>query len=59
MDLRSQIQCIALRWPAYGYRSVHAELRRHGWSGFPDRAGVAIGDDWQGMLPETPTGGVH
>ena len=32
MDLRSQIQRIALRWPAYGYRRVHAELRRHGWS---------------------------
>ena len=28
MDLRSQIQRIALRWPAYGYRRVHAELRR-------------------------------
>lgn len=32
MDLRSQIQRIALRWPAYGYRRVHAELLRHGWS---------------------------
>ena len=32
MDLRSQIQRIALRWPAYGYRRVHAELRRQGWS---------------------------
>jgi putative transposase len=31
MDLRSQIQRIALRWPAYGYRRVHAELLRHGW----------------------------
>jgi transposase InsO family protein len=31
MDLRSQIQQIALRWPAYGYRRVHAELRRQGW----------------------------
>lgn len=31
MDLRSQLQLIALRWPAYGYRRVHAELRRHGW----------------------------
>src|SRR5206468_2006037 len=25
-------------------------------AGFPDRGGVAIGDDWQGMLPETPQG---
>jgi len=32
MDLRSQLQQIALRWPAYGYRRVHAELRRQGWS---------------------------
>jgi putative transposase len=32
MDLRSQIQQIALRWPAYGYRRMHAELRRQGWS---------------------------
>jgi transposase InsO family protein len=32
MDLRNQIQRIALRWPAYGYRRVHAELLRHGWT---------------------------
>ncbi len=31
MTLRHQIQHIALRWPAYGYRRVHAELTRHGW----------------------------
>jgi len=31
MDLRSQIQSIALRWPAYGYRRVQAELERQGW----------------------------
>ena len=31
MDLRSQIQPIALYWPAYGYRRVHAELVRQGW----------------------------
>ena len=31
MDLRSRIQQIALAWPAYGYRRVHAELRRQGW----------------------------
>ena len=31
MDLRSQIQRIALRWPAYGYRRVPAELLRRGW----------------------------
>jgi putative transposase len=31
MTLRNQIQHIALRWPAYGYRSVHAELVRQGW----------------------------
>lgn len=32
MTLRNQIQHIALRWPAYGYRRVHAELVRRGWS---------------------------
>ena len=31
MELRSQIQNIALRWPAYGYRRVQAELERQGW----------------------------
>jgi transposase InsO family protein len=31
MELRSQIQNIALRWPAYGYRRIQAELRRQGW----------------------------
>jgi len=32
MNLRHQIQRMALRWPAYGYRRVHAELLRQGWS---------------------------
>jgi len=32
MNLRSQMQRIALRWPAYGYRRVHAELLRQGWT---------------------------
>ena len=31
MTLRNQLQHIALRWPAYGYRRVHAELVRQGW----------------------------
>ena len=31
MELRSQIQSIALRWPAYGYRRMQAELERQGW----------------------------
>lgn len=31
MPLRDEIQQIALRWPAYGYRRVHAELVRQGW----------------------------
>lgn len=31
LDLRDQIQQIALRWPAYGYRRIHAELLRQGW----------------------------
>lgn len=32
MELRSEIQRIALEWPAYGYRRVQAELQRRGWS---------------------------
>ena len=31
MDLRSEMQTIALEWPAYGYRRVHRELIRRGW----------------------------
>jgi len=31
LELRDAIQHIALRWPAYGYRRVHAELVRQGW----------------------------
>ena len=31
LTLRNRIQHIALRWPAYGYRRVHAELVRQGW----------------------------
>jgi len=31
MNLRNEIQHIALRWPAYGYRRVQAELLRQGW----------------------------
>lgn len=31
MDLRSEMQKIALQWPAYGYRRVHRELMRRGW----------------------------
>jgi len=31
LDLRDQIQRIALEWPCYGWRRVQAELRRRGW----------------------------
>lgn len=31
MELRSQVQKIALHMPSYGYRRVGAELRRRGW----------------------------
>jgi transposase InsO family protein len=31
MTLRNELQHIALRWSAYGYRRVHAELVRRGW----------------------------
>ena len=32
MDLRDEIQRVALEWPAYGWRRVTAELRRRGWT---------------------------
>lgn len=31
LDLRDEIQRIALEWPCYGWRRVHAELWRRGW----------------------------
>ena len=31
IDLRDQIQRIALEWPCYGWRRVTVELRRRGW----------------------------
>ena len=30
MELRDQIQCLALEWPQYGYRRLTAELHRQG-----------------------------
>jgi transposase InsO family protein len=32
LDLRDQIQRIALEWPCYGWRRVREELRRRGWA---------------------------
>ena len=32
VELRDQIQKIALAWPAYGSRRITAELRRRGWT---------------------------
>jgi transposase InsO family protein len=32
IDLRDEIQRIALEWPCYGWRRVTAELRRRGWT---------------------------
>jgi putative transposase len=31
MEIRSQMQQIAVAWPAYGYRRITAELQRHGF----------------------------
>jgi transposase InsO family protein len=31
MDLRDEVQRIALEWPCYGWRRVTAELHRRGW----------------------------
>ena len=32
MDVRDEIQRIALAWPCYGWRRMTAELRRRGWT---------------------------
>jgi hypothetical protein len=32
VDLRDEIQRVALEWPCYGSRRVKAELRRRGWA---------------------------
>ena len=32
IDLRDEIQRIALEWPCYGWRRMRAELRRRGWT---------------------------
>jgi len=37
MDLRDEIQRIALEWPSYGRRRITAELRRRGWEVNPKR----------------------
>src|SRR5437899_2906602 len=31
LDLREAIEAVALEYPRYGYRRVHAELERQGW----------------------------
>jgi len=31
MELRSQLQQVAMEWPAYGYRRITAELKRRGY----------------------------
>lgn len=31
LDLREAIEAVALEYPRYGYRRVHAELVRRGW----------------------------
>ncbi len=32
MDLRDEMQRVALEWPCYGWRRITAELRRRGWT---------------------------
>jgi putative transposase len=32
LDLRDDVQRVALQWPAYGWRRITAELRRRGWT---------------------------
>ena len=32
LELRDQIQRVALEWPSYGYRRITRELNRRGWA---------------------------
>ena len=62
MTLRNQIQHIALRWPAYGYRRVHAELVRRGWKVNHKRILQAVrrkGFCDAGLLGSLPAGEPH
>ena len=45
MDLRDQIQRIALEWPSYGRPRITAELRRRGWTVNPKRVYRLLGED--------------
>src|SRR5258708_32832817 len=45
MDLRDEIQRIALEWPCYGWRRVTAELRRRGWKVNHKRARRILRED--------------
>src|SRR5512140_3353353 len=45
MELRSEIQKIALEWPAYGRRRITMELRRRGWTVNPKRVRRIMAED--------------
>lgn len=45
MDLRDEIQRIALEWPSYGRRRITAELRRRGWEVNPKRVRRIMQED--------------
>jgi transposase InsO family protein len=45
LDLRDQIQRIALEWPCYGRRRITAELRRRGWEANHKHVGRIMRED--------------
>jgi putative transposase len=45
MDLRDEIQRIALEWPCYGRRRMTGELRRRGWTVNPKRVRRIMRED--------------
>ena len=45
MDLRDDIQRIALQWPSYGRPRITAELRRRGWTVNPKRVYRILRED--------------
>ena len=45
IDLRDEIQRIALEWPCYGWRRMTAELRRRGWTVKPQTGAGILRED--------------
>jgi putative transposase len=60
IDLRDEIQRIALELPCYGWRRVTAELRRRGWKVNHKRVRrIMREDNLVGNLPHNTSAGFH